>query len=211
MSEQHNNCCFPENLSENDFFRYQLDGFSEYSKWECLNPAAFFKEEFRGSAAENEVVLAYANAAGKMAQMLSNENNVIPNHLKVIKDNSLCFPFLFLCRHTVELSIKRAIGVLTGEKKSVHDIRKLWKLLIPELDENLSVEEKMMITEMSIFVNAIAVLDPDGSQARYSTSNSGELYHEKPIFISVGNLSMYFEFFVKKLLSLKRQNTDTIK
>jgi len=204
LPNQNNNNCFPNNLSENDFIRYQLDGFSESSKWECLNPSAFLRNEFRGSTAENEVVLSYANAAERMAQMLISENNAIPNLLKVIRINSLCLPFLFLCRHTVELSIKRTINLCTGKKKSVHDIRKLWELLLPEVDGNLIGNEREMIANMSIFVNTIALLDPDGSQARYSTSNNGELYHEKPIFISVENISLYLKVFVENLLSLKR-------
>ena len=208
MPNQNNKNCFPNNISENDFIRYQLDGFSELHKWECLNPTAFLKEEFRDNAAEKEVVLAYANAAKKTAQMLNNENNEEPNLMKIIYDNSLCFPFLFLCRHTVELSIKRAISVLSGEEKSIHGIRKLWDFLVPKLIGNLMEDEKNMITEMSIFVEAIAVLDPDGSQARYSTSNTGELYYEIPKFISVDHLSSYLEIFVKELFSIEREEPN---
>ena len=91
---------------ENKYIKEQFNGLTkEVYKWDCVSISPFFKEEFRNKTAEKEIADAYLHSAECLYMCLHRENNP-DNGIKVFRMNQMCMPFLFLCRHTIELSIK---------------------------------------------------------------------------------------------------------
>ncbi len=85
-------------MKKDDLIRHQLDGLtSEVYEWECLTPTVFFKDKIKLEKSEKEIVLAYLRVAEFVYYGMFNDNNPIP-HMKVIRNNQVCMPFLYLCR-----------------------------------------------------------------------------------------------------------------
>lgn len=96
-------------MKQEEIIRYQFDGLTtEVLEWECLTPTVFLKESVRDEMAKKEIILAYLKASKMLFEGLNADNN--PNcFMKVIRKNQVCMPFLYVCRHALELSIKLRI------------------------------------------------------------------------------------------------------
>lgn len=48
-------------------------------------------------------------------------------NIKIFRMNQMCMPFLFMCRHTIELLIKAVLDKKQGEFKKIHRLKELWE------------------------------------------------------------------------------------
>ena len=94
--------------------------------WDLLSTSALYKKELRKNTSKVEMIQSYLNASKKMYDVFKTNNHPAPG-LSVIWSNPLCIPFLFLCRHTTELSIKYYLEKHNINFKSIHDIKSLYK------------------------------------------------------------------------------------
>lgn len=165
-------------MKKEDLIRYKFDGLnSEIFRWEVLTPTAFTKEEFKLDKVEKEMVLAYLRASELICMNLINENNPAFG-LKIIKDNPVCMPFLFLCRHTIELSIKLRLEYEHVQNVSGHKLSKIYNKLLkfkPEIEK---------CNDLKIIIDVLDLIDNDGCKLRYSKDKNGKVYQEQPIFIN---------------------------
>lgn len=166
------------------------DGFDKYitNEWDIIASSSIFKEEFKDNEAEKEVILSYANALNCIADSLLKQNHS-PDVVMTFRTNSLTIPFIFLARHTVELTLKYICRLLNIEYKPKHSLITLW-------DDSFD--------DIKTFICALDELDCDGSHARYSKDNKGKLYNEKPKFINVRNINNFIQdLFIKLVNSIR--------
>lgn len=183
------------------FFR---DGFDKYitNEWDIVTSASIFKDEFKPDEAEKEVILGYANALNCIADSLlkQNHSSVV---IMTLRTNSLTIPFIFLARHTVELTLKYICRLLNIEYKPRHGLIILWDKIIERFNEyNCIINDNF--DDIKIFICALEELDCDGSHSRYSKDNKGNLYNDKPKFINVKNINNFIQdLFIKLVKSIK--------
>ena len=183
------------------FFR---DGVDKYitNEWDIVTSASIFKDEFKPDEAEKEVILGYANALNCIADSLlkQNHSSVV---IMTLRTNSLTIPFIFLARHTVELTLKYICRLLNIEYKPRHGLIILWDKIIERFNEyNCIINDNF--DDIKIFICALEELDCDGSHSRYSKDNKGNLYNDKPKFINVKNINNFIQdLFIKLVKSIK--------
>lgn len=146
--------------------------------WEMVGLSAVVKKPFKNIISKFEIIQSYLKAAELLSQ---NINNTV----KTLSFRSLGIPFLYLCRQTVELSIKFALEITNVKiNKPSHNIKKLWEEFIVKNKMYISNEEKMYIDRITFFIDILNSIDCDGSHFRYAASNNEEIYREKPFFIN---------------------------
>lgn len=80
--------------------------------WDMVSASSILKKEFKDCENEKEIINSYANAVNYIANGIKEQNHPSAGVLNV-RMNSLVVPFIFLCRHTVELILKylrKALG-----------------------------------------------------------------------------------------------------
>lgn len=175
-------------------------GFDKYitNEWDIVTSASIFKEEFKTDEAEKEVTLGYANALNCIADSLLKQN-----HSSTLRTNSLTIPFIFLARHTVELTLKYICKLLNVECKPKHGLITLWDKIIEKFNEYNCIQNNSL-DDIRIFICALEELDCDGSHSRYSKDNKGNFYNDKPKFINVKNINNIIQdLFIKLVNSIK--------
>ena len=160
-------------MKTEELIRHQFDRLTaEIYDWERLTPTVFLKEGIKCDIAEKEMIMAYLRAAELLYCGLLQSNNPL-YHMIVVRSNQICMPFLYVCRHTLELSIKFRIRFQINKTVSGHKLSVLYEKLIsniPELKNNI---------ELSILVEILNEIDDNGCKLRYSKDNA---YQEKPTF-----------------------------
>ncbi len=180
------------------------DGFDKYitNEWDIVTSASIFKEEFKSDEAEKEVILGYANALNCIADSLLKQNHS-PVVIMTLRTNSLTIPFIFLARHTVELTLKYICKLLNIECKPIHGLITLWNKIIKRFNECNCIENDNF-DDIKIFICALEELDCDGSHSRYAKDNKGNLYNDKPQFINVKNINNFIQdLFIELVNSIR--------
>lgn len=175
------------------FIRYSFDKYIT-NEWDIVASASIFKEEFKNDEAEKEVILGYANALNCIADSLIKQNHS-DNVVMMFRTNSLTIPFIFLARHTVEISLKYINRLLSIDYKPRHGLIALWDRIVERL-AGCNCMQKDDLDNIRIFMCALEELDCDGSHSRYSKDNNGNLYNDKPKFINVKSINNFIQKFV---------------
>ena len=169
-------------MKKEELIRHQFDGLTaEIYDWECLTPTVFLKESLKGDIAEKEMIMAYLRAAELLCSGLLRDNNPL-YQMKVVRSNQICMPFLYVCRHSLELSIKFRIRFQIKKTVSGHKLSELYEKLIsniPELKNNI---------ELSILIEVLNEIDDDGCKLRYSKDKKDNEYQKKPTFIKADRI-----------------------
>lgn len=169
-------------MKKEELIRHQFNGrTTEIYDWECLTPTIFLKESLKADIAEKEMIMAYLRAAELLCSGLLRDNNPL-YHMKVVRSNQICMPFLYVCRHSLELSIKFRIRFHIKKTVSGHKLSELYEKLIsniPELKNNI---------ELSILIEVLNEIDDDGCKLRYSKDKKDNVYQEKPTFIKADRI-----------------------
>lgn len=186
------------------FISNKLDKFIP-NEWDIVAPSVIFKDEYKNDEAEKEVILGYANALNCIANSLLKQNHS-PAVVMTLRTNSLTIPFIFLARHTVELSLKYICELLNIEYKPKHSLITLWNDIIIKFNK-YNHKKDDSLEDIKTFIYALEELDCDGSHSRYSKDNSGKLYNNKPKFINVRNINYFIQnLFIKLVDSIKIAN-----
>lgn len=173
------------------------DNFKGYisDEWDIVSPSTIFKNEYKNDESEKEVVLSYANALNCVTDSLLKQN-----HSPVVITDSLIIPFIFLARHTVELTLKYICRLLNIEYKPRHGLIRLWDKIVEKFNECDNIQNDNL-DDIRIFICALEELDCDGSHSRYSKDNEGNLYNDKPKFINVKNINNFIQDLFIKLVN----------
>ena len=172
------------------------------NEWDIITSASIFKEEFKSNEAEKEVILGYANALSCIADSLLKQNHSF-KVIMTFRTDSLTIPFIFLARHTVELTLKYFCRLLNIDFPPKHSLISLWNKIITRFDKYDLLKEDEL-EDITIFIEALEELDCDGSRSRYSKDNNGKLYNNKPKFINVRNINDFIQNLFIKLVNAIR-------
>lgn len=154
--------------------------------WKIVSISTIMKENFKDEVAKLEIISAYFHAAEILKDNLC-MNDGIPG-LRVISSNSVCLPFLYMCRQTTELAIKYALNVTCQNYKQItHNIKKLWEDFCINNKQYIYENDKWIINTITQYVDVLSKLDSDGCHFRYATSNDEKLYRNKTEFINPKN------------------------
>lgn len=174
---------------ERDYFiKENLDLHSpDLFSWDMVLVSSLYKKEYKADENEKEVINGYANAVDCIANEIKVQNHPGVGVL-AFRSNSLVVPFIFLCRHTVELILKylrKCLGLNTPNK---HGLLYLWD----EIEKTL-IEANSSATEAIVglreYISVLEELDPDGAHARYSKNCKGETYYNCSLYIHVEELN----------------------
>ena len=185
-----------------DFIKDYLDPKSpDFFEWDMVSVATIFKEEFQAEESEHGVIQGYANAVNCIAIAISTQNHT-RGIMTLLRNDSMVIPFIFLARHTTELVLKYVSKYLGLQTPNKHGLLQLWdKIESIVTSHDSSSKEEMGI--MRIFISALEELDPDGSHARYSKNNQGNLYHNKPKHINVQKINRFLQQGILPLIECK--------
>lgn len=166
-----------------------------------VSASSILKKEFKDCENEKEIINSYANAVNYIANGIKEQNHPSAGVLNV-RMNSLVVPFIFLCRHTVELILKYLRKSLGLNSPNKHGLMNLWN----EIEQIIVTKDSSLKEAMEYlrgFISVLEELDPDGVHSRYSKSPKGELYLSKPKFIRVKSLNEVLQNVLLPLINLK--------
>lgn len=188
-----------EQLKREDFIRDTIDLNSpDCFDWDIISVSPMYKENIRDDMREKEIIQGYANATNCLAKKIKEQNHC--NSGLILRQNSLVLPFIFLCRHTVELTLKYLQKRLNIPSPNKHRLSPLWATIERAIVENIPTK-KDDLKGMTTVIAAIEEVDPDELHARYSKSQKGDPYNSKFKAIKVS----VFNKIVQSLSSLVDQ------
>lgn len=155
--------------------------------WDLLSTSSLYKEEFRKNEGKKELISSYL-AASKEMYIIFKKKTHPDKSLTLLLENPLCIPFLFLCRHTIELSLKYYLDNNNIKFKHRHSLKILYK--------KTGIENQ----EYSELIEAFEILDKTGTMLRYSVDNADNEFRKSPLFVKTDDIIIYVEELCNKLL-----------
>lgn len=179
-----------------------MDGSNDPSlrSFSLLDFSVLKKADYKEDSFEEEFISSFLNAAKKLAK--EGRRDIDQPGMYVIFNHSYALPVLYLARHCVELSIKRAIRKCGHPADTVHDLRKLWNSLLSRLPSEKSGQDRKAIKNMGLFIKAISDIDSDGVSLRYPKDRDGHFTQDRALFVDNEKLVGYLEMFVRQLESI---------
>ena len=199
---------FPEYIAVN-VMKPQMNGFNDptLKSFSLLNTATLSKDEFKEEKFETEFIQSFLNAAKAVAE--TGRKNIDQHEMYVLKSYSYAIPVLFLTRHCMELSIKRAIRKCHRHPKTNHDLKGLWNSFLQWMPEQRRSEDRKSLKNMGFFVRDVAEIDNNGISLRYPTYKTGERTQDKTLFVNNEEVVVYLEKFVEQLDLLEFEEIST--
>ena len=194
---------FSEVKKETLYKRQMTDGFADKTLHQFA-PLAFSvvaKQEYKHEMLESEFIDSFLEAA-KLLAKASRHNNVPMPGVYVFYQYSLVLPVLYMVRHCMELSIKRAIRLVGGNPKRKHKLDGLWSSLVFYLPEKRSVADEKVLRYMHDFVKCIDLLDDNGEKLRYPVGNDKQLTQDTFYWVDCVAVTETLDCFVKQLNAL---------
>lgn len=147
----------------------------EAYEWYLLNTSSIYKEEFRKDSSKKELIESYLNAAKNIYEQMAISTHAY-GATYVFRSDTLSIPFLFLCRQTIELTLKYYLKKNNIEFKSNHDINNLYN------------KSKINNDNFKQLIKAFKILDKTGTMLRYSTDQEDNEYRTKPLFVKAEDI-----------------------
>lgn len=189
---------FPK-YNDADVMKPQMNGLDDPTlrDFALLDTSAFAKAEFKEERFEEEFIRSFLNATMELAK--AGRTAVDKPGMYVFYMHSYALPVLYLARHCMELSIKRAIRKCGFEPKKIHGLKELWDSLVSRFPRQRNREDRRVIKNMGNFVAAIASVDNNGISLRYPKNKSGSFTQDRTLFVNGEQVASYLEMFVGQL------------
>lgn len=188
---------------ESLYKRQMMDGFEDKTLHQFA-PLAFSvvaKQEYKHEMLESEFIDSFLESA-KLLAKASRHNNVPMPGIYIFYQYSLVLPVLYMVRHCMELSIKRAIRFVGGKFKPSHKLDGLWSSFLSELPKERTSEDEEVLRYMHKFVMYIDFLDDNGEKLRYSEGKDGQLTQDTFYWVDCVAVTETLDCFVKQLNAL---------
>lgn len=193
-----------DKYKKDDVVKPRMDGFNDPTLHDFLplSISPIIKAEHREEWFEKEFIESFRNAAKVLADAGQEAVSVANGY--PFREFSYALPMLYMTRHCMELSLKRAVRRLGGKPGTIHDLTRLWSSLQSRLPSknNRMREDQKAIRNMEPFVNEISEIDDTGFDLRYSKDNAGEYTQGKWLWVNVKAVSNYLDQFVEQLESI---------
>lgn len=198
MDSVFNDHVFPK-YKDQQVMKPQVDGFNDPTlrNFTLLDSSALMKDELKADRFDDEFIRSFLNAAKELAA--AGRRATDRPDMYVFLEHSYAIPVMFLTRHCIELSIKRAIKRCGADPKKDHNLTSLWNSLLSRFPRQKCREDNRTIKNMGAFVNAIADIDDYGISLRYPQDKSGGLTQDRPLFVNDEEVVSYLKKFVEQL------------
>lgn len=183
--------------------RQMMDGSKDKTLYQFA-PLAFSavaKQEYKHETFESEFIDSFLESA-KMLAKVSRYNSAPMPGIYVFYRYSLVLPVLYMVRHCMELSIKRAIRLVGGDLKWTHKLDGLWSSFLSKLPKERTSEDEEVLRYMHDFVKYIDFLDDNGEKLRYSEGKDGQLTQDTFYWVDCVAVTETLDRFVKQLNAL---------
>lgn len=160
----------------NKYIKEHYDVKTDSLEWIPLKSSAYFNKEIRKNQAEMEMIDSYIESMEIMYIGIKNE---LREGMCILRTYSLCVPYLYICRHIIELIIKKSIEGKLQETKNGHSIKTLW-------GECKRLNKDKNLNNYNQLIEAIDSLDNNGEKFRYAKDKEGNEFDNKPLFLNVG-------------------------
>lgn len=189
---------FPKYVCEN-VMKHQMNGFDDPTlrDFSLLDSSALMKNGFKEDSFEEEFIKSFLNAAKELAN--AGRKAIDKPEAYVLYKHSYVLPVMFLTRHCMELSIKRAIKKCGSEPKKIHGLQELWSSLVARFPDQRNREDRRALANMGAFVKAVADIDNNGVSLRYHKNRSGKFTQDRLLFVNNEEIAFYLENFVNQL------------
>lgn len=188
---------------ESLYKRQMMNGFEDKTlhQFAPLALSAVAKQEYKYEMFESEFIDSFLEAAKTLAKV-SRHNSVPMPRISVFYEYSLMIPVLYMVRHCMELSIKRAIRLVGGNPKRKHKLDGLWSSFLSKLPKERTSEDEDVLRYMHDFVKYIDLLDDNGEKLRYPEGNDKELTQDTFYWVDCVAVTETLDCFVKQLNAL---------
>lgn len=159
----------------NKYIKNNIEIKKDSIEWALLKNSAVYKKEHKKEQAEIEIIESYIQCMEVMCNQIKNS---LREHIFVLYNYSLCIPYIFICRHLIELIIKRSIESRTNNVKNGHYIADLWK-------ECKRLYEEKDLRYYDELIETIDMLDDNGEKFRYVKDKYGNEFENTPVFLNV--------------------------
>jgi HEPN domain-containing protein len=158
-----------------------------------------FVTEKREDGAEKEFIDSYLEGA-KILMHETYRRQDAKGIAKIYYNYSLVIPTVYLCRHCLELSIKRAIRLQGKSSKFTHGLERQWDAFRQYLpNERISGKERSLLKSMGEFIKNMDVLDDNGTKLRYPVQENKSFSQEKFMWANTRAIVENTESFVKQM------------
>ena len=188
-------------LKERDIIKPDMNGFNDPTlpDFQLLTFSSLFKPEIKNDGIEREYIKSFLNAAKILADEGKRKTTPFESFpFYHIFEYSFALPVLYLSRHCVELSIKRAIFKSGGNPKNIHDLEKLWTAFSSCHPGQKNKDDRRIINRMLSFIELLSSIDPNGTNLRYPKDNN-ENPQDIKLFVNNQEVVHFTEKFIEQL------------
>lgn len=159
----------------NKYLKSNIDINNDSENWTLLKSSSLFLEQYKKENSEIELIESYISCMKLMHDDIISKLNI---GRVVIDNKSLCIPYMYICRHIIELIFKYKLernkqGVIKG-----HVINDLWQ-------ECKKIEDINNLCEYDELIELLTILDDNGQKLRYIKDNKGNIFDNNPIFLNI--------------------------
>lgn len=201
-------------VNEEDLYLSHVNGMADVRLHDFtpLSISCAAKPEYKHELFQKEYIDSFLNAAKVITDFVDQTKPKQPVSA-IFRTYSLALSVLYLCRHCMELSLKRAIehlgGDVCGDGKNIgHCLSKLWDDFLTRYSEHVSDNSgDQTLSDMKKFLDIVCKFDETGTKLRYSEDHK---VYTQPDFYWV-NLQRFVSCtsqFVEQLGSLHISNVD---
>ena len=161
-------------IIENDFFNNNLYADdSKFKEWDSISLATLYDFWHEGLELELKYITAYLDAA----RVLLSEMYIRRNLLRRVDDYddyvNLCVPFLYMCEHVIELSIKYKMrDKKNGRFMAQHGLTSLWRELPKNVTDDIN-EKYIKLMESLDVINQCSNNRQNNHALRYPYAKNG--------------------------------------
>ena len=185
-------------LDTKKLYKESMESLDDYSLNEFmpLTASSFFKEEYKNRNIQEEYILSYLYSAKILADKAKNDHKSY-----MVTIFSVSIPCIYLCRHSLELTLKFHIKN-NSKNKLNHNLLNLWKEFMFQISSEQSEDDKKILASMEEFICSIDKLDHKGTQLRYATEKNGAYTQKSFLWVNPQYIVSETESFIKQLKSL---------
>ena len=154
MDSVFNDHVFPK-YKDQQVMKPQMHGFNDPTlrNFMLLDSSTLVKDELKADRFDDEFIRSFLNAAKELAA--AGRRATDRPGMYVMLEHSYAIPVMFLTRHCIELSIKRAIKRCGAKPKKDHSLTNLWNSLLSRFPGQKCREDNTTIKNMGAFVKAL--------------------------------------------------------
>ena len=191
--------------------RQMIDGLGDKTlpRFVPLAFSVIAKQEYKQEKAEDNFINSFLESAKILAKISQEKSSPIPG-IYLIYEHSLALPILYMTRHCMELSIKKAIRRGGHNPKHTHKLEGLWNSFVSYLSKERSTNDEKTLKQMHEFVKHIDFLDDNGEKLRYPKSKDDQFTQNTFYWVNCVAITETLGFFVNQLNALTNINEDNI-